>query len=236
MVPCFNAQPLRFACGSHVTLFAPALPVSYAQEWNDDAAGIGRPFPIESAIEGLAQPRIHWTNAILLEQFRRTGFTSRPWTRDRVYKRRLGVTVLVGDDLMIPPELPGGDIGNATGSRDLAVIIECAFPWEDGGQSLWLPGGDQPLIDRMVRGADQANLTCAPRLVRRPVDQGCIVFNLARRKRVEHSGRRACPTGVCGDDDVTILDPALRVGRLKTQITARRLPAKVRILREQLRP
>src|ERR1700678_635872 len=154
MIACFYSKPLRFARGSHVALFAPALPVSYAQERNDDAAGIWRPFLVESTIEGLTEPRIHWSDTILLQQLRGTGFACRPLTGDRVHKRRFTVAMLVSDQLVVPQELPGGDIRNPAGERDLTVIIECAFPWEDGGKSLWLPGGDQPLIDRMVRGSD----------------------------------------------------------------------------------
>src|SRR6202021_2699864 len=162
MIAGFDPKPLRFARGSHVALFAPALPVSNAQEWNDDAAGIGRPFLIESTIEGLSEPRIHWPNAILLQQLRGTGFACRPLTGDRVHKRRRTVAMLVSDHLVVPPELRGGDIRYPAGERDLTVIIECAFPWEDGGKSLWLPGGDQPLIDPMERGSDKPTLPVAP--------------------------------------------------------------------------
>src|ERR1051326_72503 len=98
--------------------------------------------------------------------------------RDRAGHRLAGVGILLGavalavldvDDLVLGPELLelAQDAAVVAG---IAVAVVLSLPRDDGGEMRRVPGGDAPLVVRVVRNAEHADLAVAPRLFAGPFD------------------------------------------------------------------
>src|SRR5207249_10838313 len=93
-----------------------------------------------------------------------------------------------------------------------------ARPGDDGGQVRRMQTGDAPLVARVVRDAEHADLAVAPRLCARPLDALVEVVDLAQAVAVHDTGRPARAARVHADHDVAVRDPALGVGDLPVLI------------------
>ncbi len=103
---------------------------------------------------------------------------------------------------------------NAAVARDLAIPVGGAFPDAQRGEMRRLMLRHVPLVHGVIGDAIHPHLAAAPRLRRGPLDTGIDVGGLARRPRVEKSGRAAGAARVDAQADIAVRHPFFRIDQL----------------------
>src|SRR6516165_8105481 len=136
---------------------------------------------------------------------------------------------------MLPPQLLKLAEDSAV-VAGIAIAVVLALPRDDGGEVRWMLGGDAPLIARVVRDAEHADLAVAPRLGAGPLDALVKILDLARGVRVHDAGRPAGAARVDTDHHIAVRYPALRISDLPVLIFVGRAVEDLRVILDHFLP
>src|SRR5262249_49592044 len=195
-----------------------AAPVGAREQWQRDPREIGGPGPVPLVVERMAFQVLEDVDTVLgqLSIGERDGPRHR-LARVRILLRARAEAVRDVDDLVLGPELLElAEDPAVVPGVPIAVVL--ALPGDDRGQVRRMQAGDAPLVARVVRDAEHADLAVAPRLGARPLDALVEVVDLARAVAVHDTGRPARAARVHADHDIAVRDPALGVGDLPVLI------------------
>ena len=112
----------------------------------------------------------------------------------------------------------GEDRGYASVPHHVAVHVRQALCGHDGFQVRRVERGDMPLAHDKVRNSAQADVAITPRLYARPLDHVVKRIRLNGSKNIEIATRSIRPGAIGGDDDIPVMNPILRVGRLEGRV------------------
>ena len=186
-----DLQPLRRRCRPHEPLhIAPqmspgAAPVARRQERHRDPVKHRRTLPMKTVVERMA-PHIGAVvrsvrGEFLVGQRFRAGDEL---PAGRAHEAAFAQPVLHRGDRAPIPHVDGL-AEHPTVVEHVAVKIADALPRNHRGQVGWVQAGHQPLSDRVVADAEQADLAGAPRLGARPLDAVVHVPGAAHRVRID---------------------------------------------------
>ena len=116
---------------------------------------------------------------------------------------------------------------DAAVEQRVAIDVGEALPRDDRLQRRRLEIGDEPLVDREIGNAGQADIAVAPRLRRRPFDRVVEVDRFRERPRLALAGRLAAAAPVDAHGGVAARHPPFRVDGLPVHQRRSRLPPAV---------
>src|SRR5262249_23552751 len=140
-----DAQPFLLAAGGKIALdiAAPmqplAAPIADGQYRNLDARSDRRALAIGSGVVRLVALNLGRGARVEVEQVRRQGFAGGLLAAQRVDIGRVGIAVLIDEDLAGEPQLLKLGAGDPAVVGDVAVMVERAFPRDDRSQTFGLP-------------------------------------------------------------------------------------------------
>ena len=108
--------------------------------------------------------------------------------------------------------------GYASVPHHVAVHVRQALCGHDGFQVRRVERGDIPLAHGKVGHPAQADVAITPRLYTRPLDHVIKRIRLNGSKNIEIATRSIRPGAIGGDDDILVMNPVLRVGRLEGRV------------------
>src|ERR1700679_62140 len=98
-------------------------------------------------------------------------FSGRAFFRLAVPVRSGGVSVLIHQHLTRPPSFREMIAEDSSVMAPVSIQVASALPWTDCGQVWRLQCSGLPLLDRIVRNADEAYFSARPRLDAGPFDR-----------------------------------------------------------------